>query len=392
MKKTYLNPYTMYAIAWLSVFFIYSLGWSDLYPPFSTELTTFFLVTISITGIFGLLLSYKGAFIYKPIKYDLDQVKKLSLISIVVNTLDVAYSGYIPLISIVRGSHADDGNFGLPMLHPLIITFGIFLGLYVFHMMMSTDKVGKRKLLPYFLLSFLAVIIIFGRGLMFMTIFGCALIYVMGHQIKGQVITILLVSGFAILYLFGWTGNLRIGEDGVKITTIGQATEKFEKSVVPEEFFWSYIYFSSPMANLEHNLIVDKYHSVDEGVIGHLLVSEIVPQFISNKFLPDDKKAEPELITKALNVSSVYARSYTIAGWTGIWIMFAYIFIYTFIIFSIIPKTSPYFIVSLVVVNMLMIGNVFDNMMNYVLSYTVFFPMFFVLKERFKITFTRAKN
>lgn len=392
MKKTYLNPYITYALSWSMVLILYSLKWSDLYPPISLELTGFFIFTILFTGILGLILSSRGYFFYKSIEYNLKQVKRLTYIYLVANILDVLYSHHIPFLSIIIGSEINDSSFGIPMLHPLIITMGIFLGLYIFHMMISTDKSKRVKLLPYFLISFLGVVIIYGRGLMFMTFFGCALIYAMARQIKMRVVLSLIITGISILFIFGWVGNVRIGEAGVRITTIGEATHKFQNSNIPDEFFWSYIYFSSPIANLEYNLQTDKIHNVDCNTIKQLLLSEIIPEFISNKFIYSDQKVEPNLITKALNVSSVYARSYTFAGWIGIWIIFFYILIYVFTILSIITIKSPYFVTSLVILNMMMVGNVFDNMMNYVFSYTLFFSIFFMITDKYKFVIQNVRS
>lgn len=386
MKSVYLNPYIMYAISWLLVLVVYSFGWSDLYPPLSGELLWFMLSTIIFTFACGFLLSYKGAFKYKKIPYNLPQIKKWTMVYVIANILEIIYSRHIPVLAILQRAELDVEFYGLPMIHPLIITFGVFLGLYIFHMMMSTDKKNARKLIPYFLISFLAVFIVYGRGLMLMTLFGCATVYAMGHTLKLKVISTLVAGGLLVLYLFGLAGDARIGEAGVRITTIGQATDKFEKSVVPNVFFWSYIYLSSPLSNFEHNLQTDKTHTVDAQTIGKLALAEIVPEFIGNK-VENNKRAEPNLIISALNVSSVYARPYTMAGWTGVWIMFFYIISYNFFVFVIIKPDSPYFVVTVAVVNILMLGNVFDNMMNYVLSYTVFFPLFLTIKDKFSFTY-----
>lgn len=386
MKKNYVNPYILSAVSWLFVIVIYSFGWSDLYPPLSSELLWFMLSTITLTFVLGFFLSYKGAFKYRKIEYNLPQIKRWTKFYVVANVLEIIYSRQIPVLAIVQRAESGADFYGLPMIHPLIITMGVFLGLYIFHMMMSTDKKNAIKLIPYFLISFLAVFIIFGRGLMLMTIFGCATIYIMGHQIKFKTIATLTVSGLTVLYLFGVAGDIRIGEAGVRITAIGEATAKFEKSAIPNEFFWSYLYLSSPLSNLEHNLQTDKIHDVDAEVINKLVLAEIVPEFVGNKF-ESNKKAEPNLIIPALNVSSVYARPYTMAGWIGIWIMFFYIVFYNYLLFAIIKSSSPYFVVAVAVVNILMLGNVFDNMMNYVLSYTVFFSLFLTLKSKFRFTY-----
>lgn len=383
IKKTYINPYLTSAFSWLSVLILYNLGWSNLYPPISIELLAFFIINILACGFIGFYLSYKGYITYKKIEYNLNKIKKLSIIYILANIAEIIYSRKIPIIAIINGE-LDNSDFGIPIIHPLIITFGIFLGLYIFHMIISNDTKKRIILLPYFILSFIGVTIIFGRGLMFMTFFGCCLIYIMSTSFNKKILLPLTLLGIFILYLFGLAGNIRIGETGVRITTIGQATEKFENSYIPSEFFWSYIYFSSPIANLEYNLQTDKIHNIDKETLKKLYISEIIPQFISNKIIPDNQTVEPNLITKALNVCSVYTRCYSIAGWTGIIIMLIYIFFYIFTILLIIPIKSQYFIVTITILNMLMVGNVFDNMMNYLLSYTIFYPIFFTIKEKIK--------
>lgn len=386
VRKSILNPYVITASAWSLVLFLYMLGWSDLYPSISIKLLSFLVLTIIVNAFWGLWLSFNGYIRYRRLNYDLKKVKRISVIYLILNILEVVYSHHIPAYTIfVTGLDSVNGNFGIPFLHPFVITLGVFLGLYTFHMMLSVGPGYIKKLFPYFLLSFLSMILIYGRGLIFLTVIGCLLIYVMSKPFTLKFLLKIAVIVISVLYVFGVLGNLRIGQEGVKITTIGQSSESFDNSGIPAEFFWSYIYISSPLANWEYNLEDKGIEQLSFNAVKNLYIQEIIPHFISNKIVTDDEQTEPNLMTDALNVCSVYTSSYLLAGWFGVGLMSIYIFVFTFVILLCVPVKSEYFVVLITILNILMIGNVFDNMMNYVLSYTIFFPIFFSLKSRIKI-------
>lgn len=383
MRNSILNPYIVYALSWALVLLLYDFAWSEMFPPISNMLYTFIISTSIVSLILGLIFLKKRYFAYHKIKYAPGKIRKLTTIYVVLNILEIVYSRHIPILSIVLGGKTDSTNYGIPILHPLVVTLGIFLGLYIFHMIISVPKEYRSKLYIYYMLSYIGVFVIYGRGLMFMTILGCAIIYAMSKKLQFKQYILLCAFSIVTLFFFGLFGNIRVGELGVDITKVGQASSKFENSGVPTEFFWSYIYMTSPIANLEYNIESTPDKQITFGDVGLLYMSEIIPQFISNKII-SAPVAESKLIVESLNVPTVYARCYSIAGEKGMWIMFLHIIFYIFIVLALIPKSSEYFVVSIVVLDILMVGNVFDNMMNYILSYTVLYAILFSVLHKYK--------
>ena len=380
----FFNPFIIYCICWTCVLLTYLLGWSDLYPVLSFRLLSFFFITILISFIIGQHLSKKHVYIFFNTSFSLKKIKRWIRAYIFFNVIEILYSRQIPILSIIGLASPDSADYyGVPIFHPFIVTFGIFLSLYIFQKLIICNGPEKKQLLKYYLLSFLSTFIIFGRGLLLLTILGCLILYIIIRGLNSKVFFLLLCAILIIFFAFGVAGNIRIGEAGVRITTIGQATDKFEKNIVPDEFFWSYIYASSPLANLEYNIDSYSIKDVTIGDLYNMCLSEIVPEAISNnisclKYNNDNV----QLIIPALNVCTVYAGSYSIAGWTGIWIMYLYIVVFNLFIIKIIPRKSEYYTTAIAILNILMLGNVFDNMMNYLLSYTIIFPLIFSIKIR----------
>ena len=283
MRNSILNPYIVYALSWALVLLLYDFAWSEMFPPISNMLYTFIISTSIISLILGLIFLKKRYFAYHKIKYAPGKIRKLTTIYVVLNILEIVYSRHIPILSIVLGGKTDSTNYGIPILHPLVVTLGIFLGLYIFHMIISVPKEYRSKLYIYYMLSYIGVFVIYGRGLMFMTILGCAIIYAMSKKLQFKQYILLCAFSIVTLFFFGLFGNIRVGELGVDITKVGQASSKFENSGVPTEFFWSYIYMTSPIANLEYNIESTPDKQITFGNVGLLYMSEIIPQFISNK-------------------------------------------------------------------------------------------------------------
>ncbi len=59
-----------------------------------------------------------------------------------------------------------------------------------------------------------------------------------------------------LLYFFGVLGNYRMVKSSSNeyFMEVAEATDSFRNSRIPKEYFWSYIYISSPLANLQNNI------------------------------------------------------------------------------------------------------------------------------------------
>ncbi|MFE0433121.1 hypothetical protein ACFW0R_28080, partial [Citrobacter freundii] len=190
----------------------------------------------------------------------------------------------------------------------------------------------------------------------------------------------ILITIFLVIFAFGILGNLRMISSGYKdqdaILKIGQASENFTKTNLPTEFFWAYLYISSPYANLENE--VKKRAINDQNNISGFLNYEILPDFISKRLNFINNKSN--LLVDELNVSTMYAGSINKMGFIGAFLLyFWYVFAILITPFLI---NREYFIPTVILLSTLSSFLMFDN----VLKFSGFVFQFFIL-----ILFSRFK-
>ena len=303
---------------------MYGLQWSTIYPVLGFDLVIFYLVTFTICIVINLFLPYKAdKFTYHNIplsKYNTKVLLSLYIFYLV----DIIYSGYIPLIAFSSGDRDYGGSieYGIPVLHVLVVTFNLFYALYAFHQFISNRN--KRILLIYFLLLLPFVILLQRSNIMYIII-GSFFVYILSlKKISLKKLGYTFIAAVFSMYMFGYLGNLRSANgDSTYIPMSSGVTDDFLKGPIPNEFYWSYLYIGSPLANLQNNLnqARDKYTDYTA-----LVVYEYMPDFLSKR-LSKELSLQPrafEQINSFLNVGTIYSRPYNYAGWTGIIITFIY--------------------------------------------------------------------
>lgn len=387
------SPFFIYIFGFLSLFLVYSLKWSDIYPESSSSLLFFILLSSLIMGLIGFIFYVKKFFIYKPSITSTRKLKKWTIFYLIANFLDILYSRRIPLL---EGLSSDENSsidsFGIPIFHVFVLGFGAFLSLMIFYKIISVKK-NRKILFLFFLFSFLAPIIIYGRGIIFMTLTGCLFIYLFSiKQLKKKIIP-LIITILVGLFFFGVLGDIRVGakdsrfgnqKNGLSIMTIANATPHFQESIIPHEYMWSYIYIVSPIGNLQYNINQNHFFTYSLESFWELFSNEMISETIGKRISGIEKRKE-DLVIPVLNVSTVYARSYVILGWVGIWLMFMYTLLYIFISLCISSYNSEYFIVTIAILNITLLFNLFDNMFTYGgYANVIFIPLLLSLPDFLK--------
>jgi hypothetical protein len=138
------------------------------------------------------------------------------------------------------------------------------------------------------------------------------------------------------LFLFGWLGNLRTGDEEY-ILKVGGANTRVFGEVVPSEFFWSYLYMSSPLANLA--LSIEANESIRHFDLATVVLLDIIPDVISKRMTSINEEwiLFRPLIDPALTVGTIFARPYFFAGPIGA----AVVFLWTLLIIHLSLKVSP---------------------------------------------------
>lgn len=357
------NPNYIYTFIFFVVVAMYQLGWSDLYPKLTTPLLLFLIGTILVNFIFGFFVS----------RFDKLRIK-------IIETKESGGKSW-NVILILLVFWGIDKFFGdIPTIHILLITFTSFYSIHVFsrYLREQTRSLFIGFLILFFTVSLLGTF----RILIFFNLITYLLTYIYIRNplksLKGKLVV--LGAIISILYIFGYLGNNLKGEsynDGELILTIGEASDEFRESIVPNEFFWTYLYASSPLANLELNVGSNNSIRPTSKDIFLWVNSEFMPDFISGKVFAsmNEKQISGMQINDALNVSTVYLRSYRYASWFGLSFMALFIAIFPIVYLSLI-KNTKFFIPGLVSLISIYMFLVFDNLFAFsAISFQLVYPL-----------------
>ncbi|MGI4021468.1 MAG: O-antigen polymerase [Janthinobacterium lividum] len=396
--KSIANPYTIFSISWLLCLMLYSFGWTDIFPKLSTTLIIFLVVLICLFSITGLIFNKLNLYTIakKPL---LINSTALLTINIGLYALNFFYSG-IPILNGVR-----DDNFGIPTVIVLSTTLNCFTSIYCFYLFMQTRS-KKFLLYSVFCLSFF--VLAFSRGNIMMSIITMFFLWI---NIKLPNLTIKkflgIISGILlVMYLFGVAGNYRTINDlntqnpkfdkaynSNVILAIGGASDSFKSSIVPGEFFWTYLYITSPLSNLQYNITKNKPSFTLNGVM-YTVIDEILPDAVSKKIndLLGRKRRGADLIVDQLTVPTALTGSYNYAGWGGIAIFLIVFWLFGFIYTFLVLK-NPLGIIGMSTLCTVYFFSIFDNMFTLTgLMLQLIFPIILFVLSKIKFNTFEASS
>jgi hypothetical protein len=351
------NPFFTYIISFGSVLFAYQWGWSEIYPVLSYDLLLFLISTFVLSLFFGI---YTKKMLDRKMRCDEGEgglSDRVFLLLVLGFLLDFVYYGGVPLNILIQTGNYNHTEFGIPTLHVAIVTFG---GTYSAVKFSNYLNFKNPKFLMQAVIPVIYDILIVNRGAALIAMVSWLSVIIVrrgGLGLKRGFISLALLLG--ILYLFGILGNARAGVDAIK--EIGRPTETFAGSKVPDSFFWTYIYLTSPLANLQETLNKSENNILR---FPELIFSEITPDFISKRILPivgDGERTETPQVDRALNVATIYGRSYVYLGLPGLVIMFMTLAV-TILVYVNLIRRSIYRVPALALLNILVVFCVFDNM------------------------------
>ncbi len=363
------NPLFLYAVSWFIVVFLYLLGWSDKYPIISFELLIFLLITSLLSLIFSIKTHKNKDFEYKALVHPLNYYKwvmKQTRRVYFLLCIEFIYFQTIPLIAYLSGN-ADARlymDFAMPVVHVFVFNGSLFLFNFSSYCYFSQGG-GTNSFIKPMLMNLLVPLSFMSRGALLFMIFCLFLLYLMSGKNAMKVLIGLIPSSLVVLYLFGLIGNLRMNDpEGKLILQWGGASQKFEDSFVPKEFFWSYSYITSPLGNLQNAINQKKNFRDDSSGFIPLIINEVCPMFISKHInIPEPKDRANYYVDPTLVVGSTFFDPYLTWGWGGMIIVFLFILIYVFVMIKIIPKNSVVRVPMYIVLTILTFFSLFDNML-----------------------------
>lgn len=378
------NPYFCYALAFMLALALYSLRWSALYPRLSGALIIFLVVTIALHLFGGIRFAKRGIARFYKLAPPTSRTAPV-LITVCLYALwllEFIYQGGIPLLLVLLKHPFDYRQFGIPTLHVLIVTFGSFYTVFLFHQWLSSRS---RLILILYLANLAAAILIYNRGMFLFNLSASVFLFLMYKtRITLKNVAFGTIGVVVIFYLFGVMGNLRVTNEAHKsyspddFLNTGQATASFRNSFVPPEFFWAYIYSTSPLANVEENIRTNSPDTITGATFLQWFNSEVMWDFISKRLNAAIGVTRKEIATVPgpFNATTVYAGSFTYLGFAGLALMAIVILAIPLLYVRILPPPSPFFLTGLAILNTIFLFMIFDNTIRFSgVSFQIVYPI-----------------
>jgi len=390
-----INPYFCYAFSFLTAIVVYLLGWSTLYPRLSVVLFAFLFLTIIINALLGWRTAKSQNLKFRSITFSKRSYPFLITAFIyILWALDFLYEGGIPLIKILFNQPYNYRLFGIPSLHVFIVTFSSFFTILLFHAYLSNKQ---RHLLILYFINLAAAVLIYSRAMFFFNLSGSFfLLLFWAKKPPAWLLCFLPIVLTGLFYCFGVLGTLRVSREAkVKYDNrlflhSGKANDSFRESVIPKEFFWTYIYVSSPLANLQQNINTYEHQPISLKKTLGLINNEVLMDFISkriNGYIRVNRERE-HTIDGPFNVSTVYSRSFSYQGWLGMSIMFCVILVLPWIYVKLIPCDSAFFFSGFAILCTVFLFLAYDNMIRFTgLSFQLVYPIIlYLVAEKLQLT------
>lgn len=384
MKTIFINPFLMFGFTFLFVMVTFNFKLSGLYISASSDVMNIvFLLLISLSLFIGCL--YKTTTINrnklivasKSVSLNKSLASGILIFGFLAECLN---NNGIPLLMVFRGESYDYTQFGIKTFHVFYMGYLSASAVVNYERYIHSKK--RSFLIPP-ILSIIITLLIMNRGATFLIIFPMALMYISTLKVKFRIRHMFIVLSGIVMFivLFGVLGDKRMQASGYDqenaIYEIGKADPIF--TGLPSGFFWTYLYSTSPFANL---LLQENYNNTDRGDVGDFISAAILPDFISKYTNPDlPNKYALDKITPELNVATGFSQALIIYGVTGVILLFMwFLFVNAFFIKL---NQHAYLISTCATLSSMAIFMSFNNMM--IFSSCVIQLIFVTLLTRFKI-------
>jgi hypothetical protein len=238
-----------------------------------------------------------------------------------------------------------------------------------------------------------AAILIYSRAMLFFNLTGSLFVYMMSlKSLPYKKIAIVIAIIIPLLFFFGVLGSLRVSREAGEsynnenFMDTGKASETFRQSIIPKEFFWTYIYVSSPLANLQYNIEKNPSPRFTWDRLFWSGIYECLPDFITKRIhtLRGTGPAKEYRIAFSFNVSSIYSRSYSYAEYGGILLMGVFLLLFPWFFLRLLNVQSDFFISGWAILCTMYFFSSYDNTFRFTgLSFQLVYPVLLSLYEKF---------
>lgn len=360
------NPFLVYIASFGGVLAIYQLGWSDIYPKLSWDFLLFFALTFLAAFWLARLITpfVDGTHDYVPGLLP----KYTGLFVVATFAGEIYLAGGIPLLAVIGGAR-------FYALEASAIHLHAFTFWSAYSAIRFADFLYSRRYLYLFeaSLTLIFYVLLVYRGPAIMVALSWIFVFVIKQGgLRFRHVAMAAGLALVVFYVNGRIGDVR--SPGQEAS--GAPSAAFRNSGIPQTYFWTYLYATSPTANFQ--LSVNRLRG-EHGSVAEFVASEFLPDTISRRILPilneriDSGSGnlvtrdqlyswEAPQIAPGLNISTVFGRSYGFFGWAGPLIMFLWLSAFI-MIYAILVRRSPYRVPALALLNVLIVFCLFNNML-----------------------------
>jgi oligosaccharide repeat unit polymerase len=377
------NPYYLYCITFSVSILFYLIGWSDLYPNLSFEIILFLVLSFMLFLFFG---KRNGSIHWDKNENEWNKSSEhifdyVFIFVLVLGVINILIMGYIPLFN----STLDYRDFGVPVLDPIFNSLSIFFSVISFQLFLGEKK--KRYLL-YTILIIIFHLFIFRRASVVWISISSVLLYIL-YKRKIRVISLLIIVLCIPFFslLFGSYGNFRSKLDKDYILNDLGASSSFSGSGLSHNHYMTYVYETSPLANLQKNIDEGKGF-LNNGNIQEFVFYSIMPQSVTlrlEKLIPL-KSPVSLLVHPHLIVGTFFMIAFHSLGWAGMILMLLYLLLYIGFCSAIITRWHTFRISTYCILSTMVFLLIFSNFLNrldvilILLIYPVLFHKLFNLR------------
>lgn len=317
--RNFANPFYLGIILWAVCFVGYSLAWSGLCQALDFQLIIFLCYLSAMLFVCGFLYKHMG---FNRIEEASKEPKTLKLtvaVSLILFS-GMLIEGTVPLVNVASGMAYNSENVGLPYIGAFATALALFQG---FRVSMLFFKTKDWQYLLEFALLFLPLVLMVQRQNLVIMFAGFVYSWVIMREKASLTIgkkAVAVLGVFFIvavgLFIFGAIGNVRYGiwswDDSSMIAAVGYMNGNYPEWL-PGEYFWTYIYVVTPLANLNNNILLGN----DIGSLTALL-AQFFPTSIT-KFW--GYSAIPTFLYQpSLTVSTAFMQPFLCIGYAGMYI------------------------------------------------------------------------
>lgn len=305
------NPFFAYAFVWLTTLWLTSLQLTDFLNTLNAKTITLVFSNIASFGFVFVLLSHRSKKKRPPIRRiihigDIEVLNnfilKLVLIWISGTIFEILISGGVPLLWLLAANRARDyRHFGIPVFHGMMNALHL-LSLVGTFLVYNIKREKKTLVLFIGLLGW--TILVFSRGLLFLSLLEILGIYLLIEKMSLSKILKVVALFLLVLIIFGVMGDFRVGVDKPLDKTVfihikKDAYEVFNR--LPRGIYWAYLYTTIGINNV--NAVVE---NLQPTYAFSQSIAQLVPSVLREQFVRSEGYALP-LVVKGFTASTYYA-------------------------------------------------------------------------------------